>query len=67
VLAAVFSSQGSYATPQTFVDGVRPAVFLGAVAIAVAALVVLAVPSRRASEADVELGEGSPLPVLAAA
>jgi MFS family permease len=70
VLAAVFSSRGSYASPQTFVDGVRPAVFLGAVAIAVAALVVLAVPSRRASEIDADVDvatEESGLPVLAAA
>ena len=30
VLASIFTSRGSYASPQTFVDGLVPAVFVGA-------------------------------------
>ncbi len=31
ILAAVFTSYGGYATPQTFVDGMKPAILIGAV------------------------------------
>ena len=47
VLAAVFAHTGGYATPQTFVDGTQPAVWVGAVVVAVAAVVALAIPRRR--------------------
>jgi hypothetical protein len=47
VLASVFSANGSYATPQAFVDGMVPAVWVGAAAVALAAVVALAVPGRR--------------------
>ena len=44
VLAAVFSSSGSYASPQAFVDGVIPAVTVGAGVLAFGALAALFVP-----------------------
>ena len=44
VLASVFSANGSYASPQTFVDGMVPAVWLGAAVVGVAAVVALAIP-----------------------
>jgi len=49
VLASVFSSQGSTLTGQGFVDGLVPAVWIGAVALAGGALLALAVPGRRAT------------------
>jgi EmrB/QacA subfamily drug resistance transporter len=47
VLVAVFSRHGGYASGQAFVDGLRPAVLVGAVGVAAAAVAVLAVPRRR--------------------
>jgi MFS family permease len=47
VLASVFAANGSYATPQAFVDGMVPAVWVGAAAVAIASIVALAVPGRR--------------------
>jgi EmrB/QacA subfamily drug resistance transporter len=47
VLASVFASHGGYGTPETFALGLRPAVMVGAVAVGLAALVLLAVPRRQ--------------------
>jgi EmrB/QacA subfamily drug resistance transporter len=47
VLASVFSANGSYASPQAFVDGMIPAVWVGAAALALASVTALAVPGRR--------------------
>ena len=49
VLASVFSANGSYVSPQAYVDGLVPAVWVGAVAVAVAAVVALAIPARVAA------------------
>ena len=46
VLASVFSGAGGYASPQTFVDGLVPAVWIGAVFVAIGAVAALAIPSR---------------------
>ncbi|WP_280235264.1 MFS transporter [Nocardia cyriacigeorgica] len=46
VLASVFAAHGSYTSPQTFVDGVVPAVWVGAAVVAVGALVSLCLPRR---------------------
>jgi EmrB/QacA subfamily drug resistance transporter len=48
VLASVFSSNGSYASHQAFVDGSRPAVMVGAAIIAVGGVVAAFLPGRRA-------------------
>jgi EmrB/QacA subfamily drug resistance transporter len=48
ILASVFSSYGSYASPQAFADGLVPAVWVGAAVVGVGALVALLVPGRRA-------------------
>jgi EmrB/QacA subfamily drug resistance transporter len=42
VLAAIFSANGSYASPQTYVNGLIPAVFAGAAVVAVGALLAMA-------------------------
>ncbi len=47
VLASVFSATGGYTSPQAFVDGLAPAVWVGAAVVAVGALVALAIPARR--------------------
>ncbi|NUK32530.1 MFS transporter [Streptomyces lunaelactis] len=46
VLGAVFAAQGSYESPQAFTDGTVPALWIGAGAVALAALVALLIPSR---------------------
>ncbi|PSK27363.1 MFS transporter [Nocardia seriolae] len=48
ILASVFASHGSYLSPQDYVDGLIPAVKVGAAIVAVGALVSLLLPSRRA-------------------
>ncbi len=47
VLAAVFSGSGSYASPEAYVAGLQPALWIGAGFVAVGALVGLALPGRR--------------------
>ncbi len=60
VLATVFSGAGSYATPQSFVDGLTPAVFVAAAVLALGAIAALAIPGvRRARVATLHPG-GSP-------
>jgi EmrB/QacA subfamily drug resistance transporter len=51
VLASIFAHYGGYGLPQFFVDGLRPAVLVGAAIVGVGALAALAIPSRRRSEA----------------
>src|SRR4029079_1232720 len=42
VLASVFAANGSYVTPQAFVDGMIPALRVGAVVVALGAVAALA-------------------------
>lgn len=44
VMASVFSAQGGYETPQAFTDGTVPALWIGAGAVALAALLALLLP-----------------------
>ncbi|MDG4824528.1 DHA2 family efflux MFS transporter permease subunit [Asanoa sp. WMMD1127] len=46
-LASVFASQGSYGTPMSYVDGLVPAVLVGAAVVGGAALTGLLLPGRR--------------------
>ncbi|WP_039797326.1 MFS transporter [Nocardia araoensis] len=46
VLASVFAAQGSYLDPQSYVDGLVPAVWVGAAIVAVGALVSRLLPAR---------------------
>jgi len=54
VLATVFTSHGGYGAPQDYVDGLIPAVWVGAAVLAAGALVALLVPGRRPAPAPVE-------------
>ncbi|MGQ4728500.1 MFS transporter [Streptomyces sp. Ju416(a)] len=49
VLAAVFAAQGGYGSPRLFVDGTMPALWIGAGAVALGALVALLIPGRRSA------------------
>jgi EmrB/QacA subfamily drug resistance transporter len=53
VLASVFTSSGGFVSPQAYVDGLIPAVWVGSAVLAVGALVALLVPGRRAPAAPV--------------
>jgi len=64
-LAAVFSAQGGYGFAQQFVDGLKPALWVGAVAVGVAAVLAFLMPRRRveptvevAPPSLADLGEG---------
>jgi hypothetical protein len=46
VLASVFSANGSYASPQAFIDGVNAALPIGAIVLAIGALAALLVPGK---------------------
>src|SRR5512132_1114046 len=59
VLASVFAHYGGYGTGQSFVDGLTPAIWVGAVAVAVAAIAALMIPRRR-RPAEVEVLRPAP-------
>ena len=46
ILAALFTTYGGYGTGQHFVNGLRPAVFIGAAIVAVGALLAFAIGKR---------------------
>ncbi len=47
ILASVFAANGGYVSPAAFVEGMVPAVWVGAAVVAVGAIVALAIPGRR--------------------
>jgi EmrB/QacA subfamily drug resistance transporter len=47
VLATVFTDAGGFGSPQAYVDGLTPAVWVGAAVLAVGAAIALLVPGRR--------------------
>ena len=49
VLATVFASNGSYASPQAYTDGMTSAIWVGAAVLAVGAVAALLVPGRRSA------------------
>jgi EmrB/QacA subfamily drug resistance transporter len=57
VLATVFTSHGSYASPQAYVDGVVPALWIGASVLATGALVALVLPFGRVAAGSERAGE----------
>lgn len=65
VLAAVFSAQGGYGSARSFTDGTVPAVWIGAGVVALAALVALMIPGRRATRRQEAAEAEAPLPVAA--
>jgi EmrB/QacA subfamily drug resistance transporter len=71
VLATVFTSHGSYVSPQAYVNGLVPAMWVGTAVLAAGALIALLFPfSTRASAAqhavdEVTSGDAAPIPVVA--
>lgn len=57
VLAAVFSANGSYISPAAYVDGLIPALQVGAVVVALGAIAALALPGRSRST-DIDIDDG---------
>jgi hypothetical protein len=66
VLATVFTDAGGYGSPQAYVDGLVPAVWVGSAVLAVGALVALLIPRRRAAAAVQELAEPAAAEAMAA-
>ena len=64
VLASIFTSKGSYASPQAFVDGLTPALYVGATVVALGAVAALLIPRVRRAEA-LEVAGAEPLPEAA--
>jgi MFS family permease len=54
VLASIFAANGSYVSGQAFVDGMIPALQLGAVVVAIGAVVGLAIGARPRTVTDAE-------------
>jgi EmrB/QacA subfamily drug resistance transporter len=64
MLGAVFASHGGYHSGQDYVNGMTPAVYVGAGVVALGALTALFVPgrrSRRAALADTSTGMSTPV------
>jgi hypothetical protein len=52
VLATVFTSHGGYSSPQAFVNGLTPALWVGAAVLAVGALTALVLPFNTRADAE---------------
>jgi hypothetical protein len=52
VLASIFTGAGGYASPQAFVNGLVPALWVGVAVLAAGAFVVLVLPFRTSAVAD---------------
>jgi len=64
VLSSVFSANGSYASPQSYVDGMSAAVPVGAAVLAAGALVALLVPKiQKAAATEADAPQRQPLPM----
>ncbi len=46
VLSSIFAAQGGYTSPQAFIDGTKPAVFVGAILVGIGAFVALLIQRR---------------------
>jgi EmrB/QacA subfamily drug resistance transporter len=64
VLSTVFSSHGSYASPQAFVDGLKPTMWVGTAVLAAGALVAVAFKFDRQSQTS-ESAESIPAGISA--
>ncbi len=56
VMGSIFAARGGYESAQTFVDGLRPAVAVGAGVVGLAGIAALVVPSGRRSGAEATPG-----------
>jgi EmrB/QacA subfamily drug resistance transporter len=65
VLAAVFSGAGGFETPQAFVDGLVPAMWVGSAVLVLGGLTALLVPGKRSVEHAGPAAALQPQPVAA--
>jgi EmrB/QacA subfamily drug resistance transporter len=63
VLASVFARAGGYQSGQTFVDGMQPAILVGAGVVALGAAAAFAIPVRRAAKTPTGMLETEAQPV----
>jgi EmrB/QacA subfamily drug resistance transporter len=66
ILASIFARVGGYESPETFNDGLVPAIWVGAAVVGVGALLALLIPRKR-RPAEVQSYESEPLVVEAEA
>ncbi|MGX4694557.1 DHA2 family efflux MFS transporter permease subunit [Streptomyces sp. JNUCC 63] len=52
VMSSIFTAQGGYETAQRFVDGLRPALVVGAAVVALAGVAALLIPALRRTAGD---------------
>jgi EmrB/QacA subfamily drug resistance transporter len=52
VLASIFAHHGGYLSPEAFVDGMRPAVWVGAAVVALGSVAAFAIPGRPRAQED---------------
>ncbi|MEV8549697.1 DHA2 family efflux MFS transporter permease subunit [Streptomyces glaucescens] len=64
VMSSVFTAQGGYESAQAFVDGLRPALVVGAAVVALAAVAALAIPRRPRTAPAGPAEAPEPAPVL---
>jgi hypothetical protein len=64
VLASVFATHGSYASPAAFTDGMTSAIWVGAAVLAAGAALALLVPAKRRA-AETEVAQVAPNAALA--
>jgi MFS family permease len=68
VLASIFVRYGGYESPQTFADGLVPALWVGAAVLAAGSLIALLIPrKRRSAELPVSELERHNVPLVEAA
>ncbi|RAG80844.1 MFS transporter [Streptacidiphilus pinicola] len=60
VLTSVFTAHGSYASGQSYVNGLTPALWVGAAAIAAATVAILCAPRRSRAAAAQPIASGEP-------
>jgi MFS family permease len=60
VLATVFTARGGYSSPQAFVNGLTPALWVGTAVLAVGALVALVLPFSTRADAEAQALAESP-------
>ncbi|MGW0813389.1 MFS transporter [Streptomyces viridiviolaceus] len=63
VMASIFAAQGGYESAQSFVDGSRPAVAVGAGVVALAGVAALLIPARGRSGGTADAPGQPPVPV----
>ncbi|MEY2242902.1 DHA2 family efflux MFS transporter permease subunit [Streptomyces sp. BF23-18] len=61
VMSSIFSAQGGYATAQSFIDGLRPALVVGASVVALAGIAALVIPAARRTARTETAAEAAPV------